>query len=1046
MTPDDLLATLDDDDPAAFLAACQRLTDGERKRLSKPIQDAWKARRQELEASGGYRLRLHEMQFGRVRRPLSETSAAVRWDIREAIAVVAVGPRTAAVRAMRSVRFPRRLSWTPRTLGTGTPPPEAIAKTGELLAAVLASRDVDWAGEVVAALVGTPRWDWASTETPLATLVPSLRMLIGTDAAAVAEIVAMPGVIRRLEESVDELHIDRDADVIRAVWPTMAALPAVPGVLLFRIAATAKQRPRSWGQHPGERRRPHATCWLELIFRLIGLGQLDADAFAEAALEPATDPAMASDEVIGRLNAVWMLDRPPEAAAPLVPLIAPLLASQSAAVVKAAAARLIELAKADAVSAADIADDAAVGVRQASGPAATAVLRLIETVLKRAAKAGSSAEAWSAVQPALAAACGHEGSRQRDRAMKSVLACPDPDAIDTGLWAGQRSVIPPDTAAAIGEWLGDDAEREPEDVSASEAGVPDDLLARVAALPPAIREATAFDRCLTEDDWPGWSTPPSAIAVAPLAEPLPLLKTIEEIADELLTFQYEGGGQTLGRLERVLDGLSRLADRNPDDLGPVAASLYPSKRDTDFGTRSVDAFHVVHFDDAVHRLLATWRRAWTGHAKPQPIAAVADPGQSEVERSALTQTCRGPFAPPAITVWVTMRIHKLTVRMVRKVALPLLAAPTHTGGWLDPPFLAQRLLAYAEAGEQIDEEELTVALLRLMPERRDEAAAAIGPLPAAYREAGDAVRIAAGVDPLGEVRTIWRRAAEASRSDVEALAWPAIEPDTSRRVLAIDDPPGVKEAVEPLALTMAALRSVRDGAWHGDFSDEADKQAIEASIIAETMPHQASWGVLLLAARSMHRLLRGSGLARVVFTQPLCGAPWRQWGEAEAYLGLGGLLSDPKRPDYAATLAAVSDAIAADRTRAADWRLPLAKLLASGGGSRKRLVAALAELSTASPTHADFAADLLDAAAVATITQPGGLAGLLDRLLLASMESGRCPSNALVAALETLSGKGKAATLAGKIIALEPDAARQDGIRRQRLTARLVLAERLISY
>ena len=88
------------------------------------------------------------------------------------------------------------------------------------------------------------------------------------------------------------------------------------------------------------------------------------------------------------------------------------------------------------------------------------------------------------------------------------------------------------------------------------------------------------------------------------------------------------------------------------------------------------------------------------------------------------------------------RIVAACARAARGDAAPLLALPTHAGGWIAPATLVERVRA---VGEGADEVELAQALLRLAPEGRDPAlAAAISP---AARARSSAARSAAKRSP-----------------------------------------------------------------------------------------------------------------------------------------------------------------------------------------------------------------------------------------------------------------------------------------------------------
>ena len=80
----------------------------------------------------------------------------------------------------------------------------------------------------------------------------------------------------------------------------------------------------------------------------------------------------------------------------------------------------------------------------------------------------------------------------------------------------------------------------------------------------------------------------------------------------------------------------------------------------------------------------------------------------------LTRTAPPPHERAHLAL-IDQRLGAVTTRVVNGTAGRLLALPTHKGGWIEPAALVERL---REAGEDVDEPELTQALLRLAPEGR----------------------------------------------------------------------------------------------------------------------------------------------------------------------------------------------------------------------------------------------------------------------------------------------------------------------------------------
>ena len=69
-------------------------------------------------------------------------------------------------------------------------------------------------------------------------------------------------------------------------------------------------------------------------------------------------------------------------------------------------------------------------------------------------------------------------------------------------------------------------------------------------------------------------------------------------------------------------------------------------------------------------------------------------------------------------VAVVARLTALAQRVVKRIAAPLLAAPTHRGGWIDPLVWVERWRRLIELKVDVPEVELSQSLLRLAPDGR----------------------------------------------------------------------------------------------------------------------------------------------------------------------------------------------------------------------------------------------------------------------------------------------------------------------------------------
>jgi len=204
-------------------------------------------------------------------------------------------------------------------------------------------------------------------------------------------------------------------------------------------------------------------------------------------------------------------------------------------------------------------------------------------------------------------------------------------------------------------------------------------------------------------------------------------QTIEQLVQEFSAVLENEGPPD--KLEWVLDGVSRLCATRPEDFDRLTAPL--RKRAEHFLGRYRRACFAAY---AVRPAFCALARAWLGGEPPAPDASRA----------------------PGLAGFLGARVYEIAVRAAERNARPLLAAPTHPGGSLDPAALVTRM----DAVDEPDPLDLIQALLRL--DRRGRAAA----LESARRlqgEAGKAVRYALGSseEPTAPGEALWIAASEA---------------------------------------------------------------------------------------------------------------------------------------------------------------------------------------------------------------------------------------------------------------------------------------------
>lgn len=148
-------------------------------------------------------------------------------------------------------------------------------------------------------------------------------------------------------------------------------------------------------------------------------------------------------------------------------------------------------------------------------------------------------------------------------------------------------------------------------------------------------------------------------------------------------------------VERILDGISRLCGDKPGDFGERTAPLLLRLRQWG-GNDGICGMGGVR--QAMKDLLLTWL---TGRLYRTPDEKWFSPLDA---------------IEPAV-----MRLRALTERVVHGRAQLLMAAPTHSGGWIDPVMWVNRFYQVQTQKLVPDRVDFCTSLLRLSPDRREEA-------------------------------------------------------------------------------------------------------------------------------------------------------------------------------------------------------------------------------------------------------------------------------------------------------------------------------------
>jgi hypothetical protein len=183
-------------------------------------------------------------------------------------------------------------------------------------------------------------------------------------------------------------------------------------------------------------------------------------------------------------------------------------------------------------------------------------------------------------------------------------------------------------------------------------------------------------------------------------EPIVPIQSVDELFDavahaiEVL--------ESADEMERILDGISRLCDQEPADFHLRAAPLIGRMTsditgDSNRGLRSPASLPV-----SVRGLILSWLHRRLCPVENQPWGGSA----------------MYPFA--AVRGFIDVRMDEMESRVIKFQTAPLLAAPTHRRGWIEPREFIRRFKLVSAKGE-VPRADLIQALLRLAPDNRDRA-------------------------------------------------------------------------------------------------------------------------------------------------------------------------------------------------------------------------------------------------------------------------------------------------------------------------------------
>lgn len=480
-----------------------------------------------------------------------------------------------------------------------------------------------------------------------------------------------------------------------------------------------------------------------------------------------------------------------------------------------------------------------------------------------------------------------------------------------------------------------------------------------------------------------------------LPDPLSVSAPIEPITslDELVltisrVFEQNGPPDDL---ERILDALSRLAAERPP-----------------------------HFDDLTSSLRAQTTKHLESGFMPQ-IGGVFSVATGIVQLSAAWLHRRLALKlgdnSMLLSAALGARPYWISRRLIAGQTRPLLSAPTHSGGWIDPLVLIERFRAgFGPADPREIEADLIQALYRLAPSHRAEAIAAAHDL---RGPEANALRYALGADlaPPSNDSPLWIAARDVRAPfprEYRLLRRPQdYNPLVTQVRLEVSPPP--RRDFLRLGEVLAAGSAPPAG--HAYWVDYV-APCLLAWARLMTPSHPDGW-----CARGAARLAENLANDTVDHTNrvflTLLLDPWIPLGPAPSMLlALGLMARQASESDVArdALIGAIHDR----RLHPSRLGAALAYLHAEGALRESRLAQSLTETTRVSPLHGSAVRQIFEAMLAPGLpSRPAAQSALLEAFLEACHASGSGPLGpALRGHLESVSGSGKGPKLARALLAL----------------------------
>ncbi|MFC1849494.1 DUF6493 family protein [candidate division CSSED10-310 bacterium] len=342
-----------------------------------------------------------------------------------------------------------------------------------------------------------------------------------------------------------------------------------------------------------------------------------------------------------------------------------------------------------------------------------------------------------------APALSHEATDVQEMALDviTVTATKDNDQLVDTLTA-YAEIISPSLRHRLDDWIGGGdgvIEIMDEDFGGEEEIYALDPVLRELYSIPALLEQLCGDRSHIPAATFDGTDLPRLVNV----EALHSIEDLEELID--ICAQVIEDEASVDDIERAFDGISRLCGHMPQNFNTLIGPIFKRAH------KRIDQGLIPFVGISPGADMCGLIHAWATASAPVMRTEAGD--RYEYAIVTLGDTHHTMFAgnmrkPIGV---LSRRSFAIAKRVAFRNAAPLLSSPTHTGGWLDPLVLAERINAWQD--EDPDITDVVLAILRLAPERRD---LALELLKKATSEWAKAVRYAFGGDEkIGKKAALW---------------------------------------------------------------------------------------------------------------------------------------------------------------------------------------------------------------------------------------------------------------------------------------------------